>query len=63
MRVRSPTSMSQANELLRKILAYNITVPIHEMFERGIRAAFLRGGRDGEVSPHHLHLTVLLACG
>lgn len=40
LRSRKPTA--QVNELLAKILAYNLTVVIHEIFEHGIIPDFLR---------------------
>ena len=33
--------IAQINELLAKIIAYNLTVVIHEMFENGIEPSFL----------------------
>ena len=39
LRSKSPTAM--INETLCKILAYNITVLIHAMYEFGIHPAFL----------------------
>ena len=39
--LKSKKWVAQANELLCKILAYNITVLIHEMFESGITQEFL----------------------
>ena len=44
LRSRNPTS--QVNELLAKIVAYNLTVVIHEMFESGIAPVFLK--QDGQ---------------
>ncbi|MPM85283.1 hypothetical protein SDC9_132361 [bioreactor metagenome] len=32
--------LSQENELLAKIIAYNLTVVIHEMYENGINPEF-----------------------
>lgn len=40
--IRSKNPTAQVNELLAKILAYNITVVIHEMFEHGVIPDFLR---------------------
>jgi len=39
--LKSKNQIAQENELLCKILAYNITVLIHEMFESGITPEFL----------------------
>ena len=39
--LRSKNTTAQINELLCKIIAYNITVLIHEMFEHGIVVDFL----------------------
>jgi hypothetical protein len=33
----------QVNELLANIIAYNLTVVIHEMYENGIEPEFLHG--------------------
>ncbi len=41
--LRSRTPTAQTNELLAKILAYNLTVLIHEIFEHGIVPDFLTG--------------------
>lgn len=41
--IRSKNPSAQINELLAKILAYNLTVVIHEMFEHGVVPEFLRG--------------------
>ena len=35
-----PVSTTQVNELLAKIIAYNLTVVIHEMYENGISPSF-----------------------
>jgi transposase len=40
--LRSRTAVGQVNELLAKVLAYNITVLIHEIFEHGVVPDFLR---------------------
>jgi transposase len=39
--IRSRTPCAQANEILAKILAYNLTVLIHEIFEHGVVPDFL----------------------
>jgi transposase len=39
--LRSKNPTAQVNELLAKILAYNITVLIHEMFEHGVVPEFM----------------------
>ncbi len=40
--LKSRNYTAQVNELLAKILAYNLTVVIHEIFEHGIVPDFLR---------------------
>jgi transposase len=40
--LRSKNPVAQENELLAKVLAYNLTVLIHEIFEHGIIPDFLR---------------------
>lgn len=37
---KNPTA--QVNELLAKIITYNLTVVIHEMYENGIQPEFLK---------------------
>lgn len=39
--LKSKNRMVQENELLAKIVAYNLTVIIHEMYENGINPEFL----------------------
>jgi transposase len=39
--LKSKNPVAQVNELLAKIIAYNLTVVIHEMYENGIRPEFL----------------------
>jgi transposase len=39
--LKSKNPVAQANELLAKIIAYNLTVVIHEMYENGIHPEFL----------------------
>jgi transposase len=39
--LKSKNPVAQVNELLAKIIAYNLTVVIHEMYENGIEAKFL----------------------
>ena len=39
--LKSKNSVAQVNELLAKIIAYNLTVVIHEMYENGINPEFL----------------------
>jgi transposase len=41
--LKSKNSVAQVNELLAKIIAYNLTVVIHEMYENGIEPMFLNG--------------------
>ena len=40
--LKSKNPTAQVNELLAKIIAYNLTVVIHEMYENGIEPKFLR---------------------
>jgi transposase len=39
--LKSKNQVAQVNELLAKIIAYNLTVVIHEMYENGIEPSFL----------------------
>lgn len=41
--LKSKNPIVQANELLDKIIAYNLTIVIHEMYESGINPEFLQG--------------------
>lgn len=41
--LKSKNQVAQENELLAKIVAYNLTVVIHEMYENGINPEFLNG--------------------
>lgn len=45
--LKSKNRVAQEHELLCKVLAYNITVLIHEMFENGISPDFLGTRKDG----------------
>lgn len=40
--LKSKNPIAQVNELLAKIIAYNLTVVIHEMYENGINPEFLQ---------------------
>ena len=40
--LKSKNQIAQVNELLAKIIAYNLTVVIHEMYENGIEPSFLK---------------------
>jgi len=40
--LKSKNQIAQMNELLAKIIAYNLTVVIHEMYENGIEPSFLK---------------------
>ena len=40
--LKSKNPVAQVNELLAKIIAYNLTVVIHEMHENGINPEFLK---------------------
>lgn len=42
--LKSKNPVAQVNELLAKIIAYNLTVVIHEMYENGINPDFLHLG-------------------
>jgi|SRR3990167_1444109 len=39
--LKSKDRTAQVNELLAKLVAYNITVVIHEMYENGVEPTFL----------------------
>jgi transposase len=41
--LKSKNSTAQANEILAKIIAHNLTVSIHEMYENGLHPEFLHG--------------------
>jgi len=38
--IRSRTHVAQVNEIICKLIAYNLTVVVHEMFENGIAPSF-----------------------
>ena len=40
--LKSRNHVAQVNELLAKIIAYNLTVVIHDMYKNGIQPGFLR---------------------
>ena len=42
--LKSKDRTAQGNELLAKLVAYNITVVIHEMYENGVEPSFLPSG-------------------
>ena len=44
--LKSKNPVAQINELLAKIIAYNLTVVIHEMYENGIQPEFLQINSD-----------------
>lgn len=44
--LKSKNRIAQENELLCKIIAYNLTVVIHEMYENGINPEFLQFQND-----------------
>jgi len=44
--LKSKNPTAQVNELLAKIIAYNLTVVIHEMYENGINPEFLHVKSD-----------------
>jgi hypothetical protein len=39
--LKSKNPVAQVNELLAKIIEYNLTVVIHEMYENGIHPEFM----------------------
>ncbi|MCK9568477.1 transposase [Candidatus Pacearchaeota archaeon] len=45
--LKSKNPVAQVNELLAKIIAYNLTVVIHEMYENGIQPEFLHEKPEG----------------
>ena len=45
--LKSKSPVAQVNELLAKIIAYNLTVIIHEMYENGIQPEFLQIKSEG----------------
>ena len=47
--LKSKNSVAQVNELLAKIIAYNLTVVIHEMYENGIQPEFLRARSEKSI--------------
>jgi hypothetical protein len=49
--LKSKNPVAQVNELLAKIIAYNLTVVIHEMYENGINPEFLIGKLEKTVMP------------
>jgi transposase len=44
--IRSRTHVAQVNEVLCKLIAYNLTVVVHEMFENGIAPSFGESARS-----------------
>ncbi len=42
--IRSKSPVAQVNEVLCKLIAYNLTVIVHEMFESGVAPLFQRAG-------------------
>lgn len=44
--LKSKNPTAQVNELLAKIIEYNLTVVIHEMYENGIHLEFLQPKSD-----------------
>jgi transposase len=44
--LKSKNPVAQVNELLAKIIAYNLTVVIHEMYENGIQPEFLQENKN-----------------
>lgn len=45
--LKSRNPVAQTNELLAKVLAYNLTVLVHEMYEHGVIPGFVSGGSVG----------------
>jgi transposase len=50
--VRSRTSVAQVNEVLCKLIAYNLTVVVHEMFENGIAPSFQPPATQSTAAPN-----------
>ena len=48
--LKSKNRVAQENELLAKIIAYNLTVVIHEMYENGINPSFLNERLEKTIS-------------
>lgn len=46
--LKSKNRIAQENELLAKIIAYNLTVVIHEMYENEINPVFLNNNIESE---------------
>lgn len=46
--LKSKNTVAQVNELLAKIIAYNLTVVIHEMYENGISPNFMKTGTGND---------------
>ncbi|EQD37117.1 transposase IS4 family protein [mine drainage metagenome] len=44
--IRSRTAVAQVNEILCKLIAYNLTVVVHEMYENGIAPSFVRQDQE-----------------
>jgi hypothetical protein len=40
--IRSRKPIAQVNEVICKLIAYNLTVVVHEMFENGIAPGFAK---------------------
>ncbi len=49
--LKSRNPVAQTNELLAKVLAYNLTVLIHEMYEHGIIPGFVSGNGVKVIAP------------
>lgn len=49
--LKSRNPVAQTNELLAKILAYNLTVLIHEMYEHGVVPGFIAGNGVKVIAP------------
>jgi len=45
--LKSKNPTAQVNELLAKIITYNLTVVIHEMYENGVQPEFLHEKYEG----------------
>jgi transposase len=50
--IRSRNPIAQVNEVLCKLIAYNLTVVIHEMFENGIAPGFLPAAPNTHMPPN-----------
>ena len=57
--LKSRNPVAQTNELLAKVLAYNLTVLIHEMYEHGVVPGFVSGNGVKVIGPEEAVPSVL----